>query len=353
MYSTYVDVLLFYQYMRYTLSILWTSISSTNRTNQPRADPQVQPALGLPGEMELLPSPKPCAILQHGLYRQAHTRPDQGTSARNAWLCLGMMDVAELRILGGIVLAQAQTPGQRERVVSMRELLEAGVHFGHQTRRWNPKMRPYIFTERNGIHIIDLQQTIPAVQAAYDFIADLTSRGGKVLFVGTKKQAQDIVAEEATRSNQYYVTNRWLGGTLTNFQTIRERLNHLADLEVRRDRGDFAKLTKAEGLRLEDEITKLNRTFGGIKTMDRRPGALFIVDPAREELAVAEARKLNLPIVAMVDTNCNPEMIDYVIPANDDAIRGVRVIVSKMADAAIEGQQRRQSRHEGATNDAV
>ncbi len=250
-------------------------------------------------------------------------------------------------------MAQAQPTEQRERVVSMRELLEAGVHFGHQTRRWNPKMRPYIFTERNGIHIIDLQQTIPAMQAAYEFIADLTARGQKVLFVGTKKQAQDIVAEEASRANQYYVTTRWLGGTLTNFQTIRERLNHLADLEARRDRGDFAKLTKAEGLRLEDEIAKLNRTFGGIKTMDRPAGALFIVDPAREELAVAEARKLQIPIVAMVDTNCNPELIDYVIPANDDAIRGVRVIVAKIADAAIEGQQRRQSRYEGTTNEAV
>lgn len=247
----------------------------------------------------------------------------------------------------------AETPEQRERVVSMRELLEAGVHFGHQTRRWNPKMRPYIFTERNGIHIIDLQQTIPAVQVAYDFLADLTSRGYRVLFVGTKKQAQDIVIEEATRANQFYVSNRWLGGTLTNFQTIRERLNHLADLEARRDRGDFAKLTKAEGLKREDEINKLNRTFGGIKTMDRMPGALFLVDPHREQLAVAEARKLGIPIVAMVDTNCNPEEIDYIIPANDDAIRGVRVIVAKMADAAIEGQQRRQSRYEGATNDAV
>ena len=250
-------------------------------------------------------------------------------------------------------MAQAPATEQRERVVSMRELLEAGVHFGHQTRRWNPKMRPYIFTERNGIHIIDLQQTIPAVQAAYEFVADLTSRGYRVLFVGTKKQAQDIVIEEASRSNQFYVSNRWLGGTLTNCQTIRERLNHLADLEARRDRGDFAKLTKAEGLKLEDEINKLNRTFGGIKTMDRMPGALFIIDPHREQLAVAEGRKLGIPIVAMVDTNCNPEEIDYVIPANDDAIRGVRVIVAKMADAAIEGQQRRQSRYEGATNDAV
>jgi small subunit ribosomal protein S2 len=263
-----------------------------------------------------------------------------------------MTKVAELRIRR-FVLAQAQAPAGRERVVSMRELLEAGVHFGHQTRRWNPKMRPYIFTERNGIHIIDLQQTIPAVEAAYNFIADLTARGQKVLFVGTKKQAQDIVSEEAGRANQFYVTTRWLGGTLTNFQTIRERLNYLADLEARRDRGDFAKLTKAEGLKLEDEINKLNRTFGGIKNMDRQPSAMFIVDPARETLAVAEAQKLGIPIVAMVDTNCNPDVIDYVIPANDDAIRGVRVIVSKMADAAIEGQQRRQSRYEGATNEAV
>jgi small subunit ribosomal protein S2 len=250
-------------------------------------------------------------------------------------------------------LAQAQAPAQRERVISMRELLEAGVHFGHQTRRWNPKMRPFIFTERNGIHIIDLQQTIPAVQVAYEFISDLTSRGQKVLFVGTKKQAQDIVAEEAARSNQFSVTNRWLGGTLTNFQTIRERLNYLADLEARRDRGDFAKLTKAEGLKLEDEIVKLTRTFGGLKNMDRLPGALFLVDPHREQLAVAEARKLGIPIAAMVDTNCNPDVIDYVIPANDDAIRGVRLILSKMAEAAIEGQQRRQSRYEGATNEAV
>jgi small subunit ribosomal protein S2 len=251
-------------------------------------------------------------------------------------------------------LSQAEaTAQQRERTISMRELLEAGVHFGHQTRRWNPKMRPYIFTERNGIHILDLQQTIPAVQQAYDFIADLTQRGQKVLFVGTKKQAQDIVSEEAARANQFSVTTRWLGGTLTNFGTIRERLNHLSELEARRDRGDFAKLTKAEGLKLEDEINKLNRTFGGIKTMDRMPGAMFIVDPHREQLAVAEARKIGIPIVAMVDTNSNPDEIDLIIPANDDAIRGIRVIAAKMADAAIEGQQRRQARHEGASDEAV
>ncbi len=250
-------------------------------------------------------------------------------------------------------MAQAPAVEQTTPVVSLRELLEAGVHFGHQTRRWNPKMRQFIFTERNGIHILDLQQTIPVLQEAYNFVADLTSRGQKLLFVGTKKQAQSILQEEATRSNQLYITNRWLGGTLTNFKTIRARLQHLADLEARRDSGDFAKLTKAEGLRLEDEITKLNRIFGGIKTMDRVPGALFVVDPQREELAINEARKLNIPIIAMVDTNCDPELIDIPIPANDDAIRAIRLIVSRIADAAIEGQQRRQSRYEGATSEAV
>jgi small subunit ribosomal protein S2 len=250
-------------------------------------------------------------------------------------------------------LAQAQVTEQDTPVISLRELLEAGVHFGHQTRRWNPKMRPYIFTERNGIHILDLQQTIPALQEAYTFIADLTARGQKILFVGTKKQAQTILAEEATRANQFYVTNRWLGGTLTNFKTIQDRLQYLANLEARRDSGDFAKLTKAEALRLEEEITKLNRTFGGIKTMDRLPGVLVVVDPSREALAVNEARKLAIPIVAMVDTNCDPTLIDFVIPANDDAIRAIRLIVSRPADAAIEGQQRRQSQYEGATSEAV
>jgi small subunit ribosomal protein S2 len=244
-------------------------------------------------------------------------------------------------------MAQAEA---QQRVISMRELLEAGVHFGHQTKKWNPKMRPFIFTERNGIHILDLQQTIPALQAAYEFVADLTARGEKLLFVGTKKQAASIIEEEAGRANQLSVTNRWLGGTLTNFGTIKARLQYLAQLEARRDRGEFARLTKAEGLRLEDEINKLNRTFGGIKQMERLPTALFIVDPHRETLAVAEARKLHLPVMAMVDSNCNPDVIDYVIPANDDAIRGIRLIVSKIADAAIEGQQRRQSRYEGYEN---
>jgi len=243
-------------------------------------------------------------------------------------------------------VAQAQAEAQ-QRVISMRELLEAGVHFGHQTKKWNPKMRPYIFTERNGIHILDLQQTIPAVQHAYEFIANLVSRGQQVLFVGTKKQASDIIEQEAGRANQLYVTNRWLGGTMTNFATIKTRLQYLAQLEARRDRGDFTKLTKAEGLGLEDEIVKLNRVFGGLKNMDRLPAALFIVDPHREELAVTEAQKLGIPIVAMVDSNCNPDVIDYVIPANDDAIRGIRLIISKMADAAVSGAQRREGRYEG------
>ncbi len=241
-------------------------------------------------------------------------------------------------------MAQAEV---QQRVISMRELLEAGVHFGHQTKKWNPKMRPFIFTERNGIHILDLQQTIPAMQAAYEFVADTTSRGQQILFVGTKKQAASIIEEEASRANQLYVTNRWLGGTLTNFTTIKARLQYMAQLEARRDRGEFARLTKAEGLGLEDEIVKLNRVFGGLKQMDRLPAALFIVDPHRETLAVTEATKLHIPILAMVDSNCNPDEIDYVIPANDDAIRGIRLIVSKIADAAIEGQQRRQSRYEG------
>lgn len=234
------------------------------------------------------------------------------------------------------------------RIVSIKALLEAGAHFGHQTNRWNPKMRPYIFTGRNGIHIIDLQKTISGLTNAYHFVADLVAGGGKILFVGTKKQAQEAVAEEAARASQFYITQRWLGGTLTNFTTIRNRLRYLADLEAQRDRGDFAKLTKAEGLKLEEEIGKLNRVFGGIKTMDRLPGALFVVDPHKEELAVKEAHKSGIPVVAMVDTNCDPDLIDYIIPCNDDAIRGIRLMTSKIADAAIEGLHRRETSMDAA-----
>lgn len=239
-------------------------------------------------------------------------------------------------------MTQATSP----RVVSIKALLEAGAHFGHQTNRWNPKMRPYIYTARNGIHIIDLQKTVLGLTAAYRFISDVTARGEKVLFVGTKKQAQEAVVEEATRADQYYITQRWLGGTLTNFATIKGRLKRLADLEAQRDRGDFARLTKAEGLQLEKEIEKLNRVFAGIKTMDRLPGALFVIDPHKEELAVKEALKVGVPVVAMVDTNCDPDPISYVIPCNDDAIRGIRLITGKIADAALEGVHRREAAHE-------
>lgn len=229
------------------------------------------------------------------------------------------------------------------RIISIRSLLEAGAHFGHQTKRWNPKMRPYIFTSRNGIHIIDLQKTVIGLTNAHTFIADMVASGGKVLFVGTKKQAQEVIVEEATRSSQFYITHRWLGGTLTNFVTIRKRLRYLADMEAQRDRGDFARLTKAEALKREEEIVKLNRVFGGVKTMDRLPGAMFVVDPHEEEIAVREAMKVNMPIVAMVDTNCDPDVIDYVIPCNDDAIRSIRLIASKVADAASEGINRRET----------
>ncbi len=229
------------------------------------------------------------------------------------------------------------------RLVSIRALLESGSHFGHQTKRWNPKMKPYIFTARNGIHIIDLQQTVANLTKAHNFISDIVASGGRVLFVGTKKQAQETIAEEAARAGQLSISHRWLGGTLTNFVTIRKRLRYLADLEQRRDSGDFAKLTKAEGLKLNEEIEKMNKVFSGLKTMERVPNVLFIVDPHKEELAVKEARKIGIPIVAMVDTNCDPDPIDYVIPCNDDAIRSIRLITGKMADAVIDGQNRRES----------
>jgi len=201
-------------------------------------------------------------------------------------------------------------------------------------------MRQYIFTARNGIHIIDLQKTVVGLSNAHRFIVETVGLGRRVLFVGTKKQAQEVIVEEATRCGQLYITQRWLGGTLTNFTTIRKRLRYLADLEEQRDRGGFARLTKAEGLKLEEEIGKLNRVFGGIKTMDRLPGALFIVDPREEDIAVREARKVGIPVVAMVDTNCDPDMVDFVVPCNDDAIRSIKLITSKVADAVLEGSRR-------------
>lgn len=232
------------------------------------------------------------------------------------------------------------------RVVSIRELLEAGAHFGHPTNRWCPKMKPYIFTARNGIHIIDLQKTVTGLSQAYQFISDLTARGEKILFVGTKKQAQEAIMEEAVRAGQFYINRRWLGGTLTNFTTIKRRLKLLSDLEERRDRGEFSRLTKAEAAKLEEKIVRLNRVFAGLKGMERLPGAVFIVDPRKEELAVREAAKEGIPIVAMVDTNCDPDPIDYVIPCNDDAIRGIRLLTGKIADAAIEGMRRREAAQE-------
>jgi small subunit ribosomal protein S2 len=227
---------------------------------------------------------------------------------------------------------------------TMKQLLEAGVHFGHQTRRWNPKMRPFIFTERNGIHIIDLGQTVTRLEEALEFVRETIRRGDSILFVGTKKQAQESISESATRSGQHYVNSRWLGGMLTNFTTIKRRIQRLDALEARRDAGEFERLTKKEASKLTEEINKLNGALGGIRKLRRLPGAVFIVDPHREAIAVSEARRLEIPILAMTDTNCDPDLIDWVIPANDDAIRSVRLICTLVADAAVGAQQERQAR---------
>ena len=224
-------------------------------------------------------------------------------------------------------------------VISMKQLLEAGVHFGHQTRRWNPKMAPYIYTERNGIYIIDLQKTVKKLEEAYSFVREISANGGNVLFVGTKKQAQDAIKEEAARCGGYYVNARWLGGMLTNFRTMRTRIDRLAQLRKMEEDGTFAMLPKKEVIKHQGEIEKLEKYLGGVKEMKKIPAALFIVDPRKERNAIAEARKLNIPIVAIVDTNCDPDEIDYVIPGNDDAIRAIRLIAATMASAAIEGRQ--------------
>ena len=222
-------------------------------------------------------------------------------------------------------------------VISMKALLETGVHFGHRTRRWNPKMGPYIFTERNGIHILDLQQTIYMIENAFNLVRDTVNDSGAVLFVGTKRQAQDTVAREATRASQPYVNERWLGGTLTNWQTISQRIEYLDKLEERRDAGEFELLKKKERLQLTREIEKLSQRLGGIRKMAGLPSLLFVVDVNHEETAVREANKLGIPVIAMVDTNCNPDPIDFLIPSNDDAIRAIKLITGKMADAALEG----------------
>jgi len=229
-------------------------------------------------------------------------------------------------------------------IISMKQLLEAGVHFGHQTRRWNPKMQPFIFMDRNGIHIIDLQQTVSRLNEAYKFAEQLAANGGTILFVGTKKQAQEAVAEEAKRCGMFYVNQRWLGGMLTNFQTIQARIRYLRELEARRDRGDFERLPKKEVQHLQDDITRLERTLGGIKDMRRLPDALFIIDTRKERTAVLEARRLEIPIIALADTNCDPDEMDYPIPANDDAIRAVRLLASKIADAVVEGRRELEAR---------
>ena len=224
-------------------------------------------------------------------------------------------------------------------VISMKQMLEAGVHFGHQTRRWNPKMAEYIFTERNGTYIIDLQKTVKKIDEAYYFLADVAKQGGTVLFVGTKKQAKDAIVEESARCGQYYVNNRWLGGMLTNWKTIEKRIKKLNQINEMEENGTFDRLPKKEVIKLNALREKLEKNLGGIKTMEKLPAAMFVVDPKVEHNAVSEARKLGIPVVAIVDTNCDPDEVDYVIPGNDDAIRAIRLIAAKMADAIIEGNQ--------------
>ena len=224
-------------------------------------------------------------------------------------------------------------------VVSMKQLLEAGVHFGHQTRRWNPKMAPYIYMERNGIYIIDLQKTVRKLEDAYNFVRETSENGGNILFVGTKKQAQDAMKEEAERVGMYYVNARWLGGMLTNFKTMRTRIDRLAQLKKMQEDGTFDMLPKKEVIKLMGEMAKLEKYLGGVKEMRKLPSALFIIDPRKERNAIAEARKLHIPVVAIVDTNCDPDEVDYVIPGNDDAIRAIRLIAATMANAVQEGKQ--------------
>ena len=238
-------------------------------------------------------------------------------------------------------------------IISMKQLLEAGVHFGHQTRRWNPKMAPFIFMDRNGIHIIDLQQTVTRLNEAYKFVEQIAAEGGTILFVGTKKQAQEAVAEEATRCGMYFVNHRWLGGMLTNYQTIQLRIRYLRELETRRDRGDFDRLPKKEVQRLQDDIVRLERILGGIKDMRRLPNAIFIIDTRKERTAVLEARRLDIPIIALADTNSDPDEIDYPIPANDDAIRAVRLLCAKIADAVIEGRRELEAQQKDSEPEAA
>lgn len=252
---------------------------------------------------------------------------------------------------GGEDFTAVQASG--EFPLPLRTLLDAGVHFGHQTKRWNPKMRQYIYGARNGIHIVDLDQTVRLFKKAFDFIVDAVGRGGNVLFVGTKRQAQEIVQEQARRSNMYFVTNRWLGGTLTNFRTIKGGLDRLRTLERMKEDGTYEQLLKKEVAKLEKERERLEKYLGGLKTMSSIPAVIFIIDPHQESIAIAEARRLSIPVVAITDTNCDPDLVDFVIPGNDDAIRSIRLITTRVADACVEGTMRRRDQGEGrrAEND--
>jgi small subunit ribosomal protein S2 len=227
--------------------------------------------------------------------------------------------------------------------ITMKQLLEAGVHFGHQTKRWNPKMKPYIFGARNGIYIIDLQKTVRYFKTAYSFVKDTVSRGEKVLFIGTKKQAQDAIMEESLRAGQFFVNSRWLGGMLTNFATIKGSIDRLKKIEAMAQDGTYQLITKKEALQLEREKAKLEKSLGGIKAMGKLPGAIFVIDPKKEAIAIKEARKLGIPVVAVVDTNCDPDEVDYIIPGNDDAIRAIRLFASRIADACLDGVQEREA----------
>ena len=252
---------------------------------------------------------------------------------------------------GGEDFTAVQASG--EFPLPLRTLLDAGVHFGHQTKRWNPKMRQYIYGARNGIHIVDLDQTVRLFKKAFDFIVDAVGRGGNVLFVGTKRQAQEIVQEQARRANMYFVTNRWLGGTLTNFRTIKGGLDRLRTLERMKEDGTYEQLLKKEVAKLEKERERLEKYLGGLKTMSSIPAVIFIIDPHQESIAIAEARRLSIPVVAITDTNCDPDLVDFVIPGNDDAIRSIRLITTRVADACVEGTMRRRDQGEGrrAEND--
>jgi small subunit ribosomal protein S2 len=257
---------------------------------------------------------------------------------------LGVSDVSEAPVQvpeQPLVEEISSLPNEVSEPVTMKSLLEAGVHFGHQTRRWHPRMKRYIFAVRNGIHIIDLQQTLSLLDDACAFISDMVARGQSVLFLGTKKQAQETVLQEATRAGAFYIDQRWLGGTFTNFATIQSRIDYLVRLEERRLKGQFQLLPKKEALKLDEQIVRMNRNLGGIKAMTQLPGAIFIVDISKESIAVAEARRVGVPIVALVDTDCDPDLLDHPIPGNDDAIRSIRLITGRMADAVLEGMIRR------------